>query len=133
AVPSHCYDPSTIIRSIGTADSSTPNIYAHYWLSNSPAYFTDVEGAANYVNFYNESDYALGKWQVNQNLKPDNSLGYNFSFDSSGARFSKSGRELTFPLDTYELFAFCIEARCYALGAQEGVAGKFVWVNQVNL
>jgi hypothetical protein len=32
---------------------------------------------------------------------------------------------LSLPQDTYQIFAYCDEARCYALGAQANVAGAF--------
>jgi hypothetical protein len=39
---------------------------------------------------------------------------------------------LNLPQDTYQIFAYCDEARCYALGAQANVGGVFDG-NQVNL
>jgi hypothetical protein len=42
-------------------------------------------------------------------------------------------RELNFPLDTYEIFSFCDEARCYAVGAQTNIADVFDHSEEVNL
>lgn len=38
-----------------------------------------------------------------------------------------------FPPNTYEIFAYCDEARCYALGAQANVGGVFSSGGQLNL
>jgi hypothetical protein len=32
---------------------------------------------------------------------------------------------LSFPADTHEIFSFCDEARCFALGAQADIQGAF--------
>jgi pimeloyl-ACP methyl ester carboxylesterase len=143
AMPSHAYDASAPIRSLGVLDSNTSNRYGEYWQSNSPPYFSGVSGAANYVNFYNPQDYALAAthWQLNQSLKPDSSLNYEY-YPVGGWYFDRElyrqrglfdSRELFFPTNTYELFSFCVEARCYALGAQQGIAGPFIVSNQANL
>jgi len=134
AIPSHLYDPNTPIRSLGIQDSGTPNAYAHYWASNSPCYFNGIAGASAFVNFYNPVDYAVaGPWELNQNFKPDEGLGYHYSSGVFSCNVPVNGTPLTFPTDTYRLFAFCVEARCKALGAQTNVAGPFQTALEVNL
>ncbi len=143
ALSSHAYDTNAPTRSLGLLDDGTPNRYAEYWQSNSPPYFNSVSGAANYVNFFNTNDYALAavRWQLNQSLKPDGSMGYQYgppgTWSNNEDEFRRySGmdwRTLHFPTNTYELFSFCIEARCYALGAQSGVGGVFLTSDEIEL
>jgi hypothetical protein len=121
-VPAHCYDPFTPTRMIPAPfDSSTPNRYAYYYTNGAPCYFNGTAGAGSYINFYNPNDYALGYWQDDQNLKPDR----GFSYNTSSNKFYGAGRELHFPQNPYLIFAYCDEARCYALGAQADVGGAF--------
>jgi hypothetical protein len=130
AVQSHAYDATATTRSIlYPADDDTPNRYANYWQSNSPCYFDGVTGAATYVNFYNTNDYAFSStaWLLDQNLKPASTAGYSYAPGSG--KFFRLFTELTFPADTYELFALCVEARCYPLGTQPNVSG----FSQLNL
>jgi hypothetical protein len=122
AVASRAYDSNTPARSIPYfLDSDTPDRYGNYWTNGAPSYFIGSAGAGVYVNFFNTNDYALDKWQINQNLKPDS--GYDF-YPISG-NVLHGGNFLYFPEDTYELFAHVIEAHCYALGAQADVHGSF--------
>jgi pimeloyl-ACP methyl ester carboxylesterase len=144
AVAAHAYDPTTTTRALVTIlgiseDSGTPNRYAEYYTNGASCYFNSSTGAATYVNFYNTNDYALGAslWQFNQNLKPDGgSLPYpGYFYDSSSGFYRINGSTTTylnFPTNTYEIFAYGDEARCYALGAQQNVGGKFSG-NQVEL
>jgi len=137
AVASHAYDPTTPTRSLGVQDSGTPNCYAYYWTSGAPCYFASSAGAGDYVNFFNANDWALNSdhWQLNQNFKPDGGYGYN----PVPPAFFYQGDEtshLNFPTNTYAIFAYCDEARCYALGAQANVGGAFqrgVTYQQVSL
>jgi hypothetical protein len=68
----HLHDGSLPDRgfSFGT-DDGTPNRYAHFWNDASPPYIAGSAGAETSVNFFNPSDYALGKWTLDQDLKPD--------------------------------------------------------------
>jgi hypothetical protein len=133
AVPAHCYDPFTPTRMIPAPfDSSTPNRYAYYYTNGAPCYFNGTAGAGSYINFYNPNDYALGYWQDDQNLKPD----MGFSYNTSSNKFYGAGMELHFPQNPYLIFAYCDEARCYALGAQADVGGAFLssgGFNQLDL
>ena len=134
AVASHAYDPNRPNRYLGAGgiqDSGTPNRYAQYYTNGAPCYFNGSAGAGTYVNFFNTNDFALSAWQDDQNFKPDIGWGY----DISPSRFYRGGfttTTLNFPADTYEIFSYCDEARCYALGAQADVGGKFSG-NQVQL
>ncbi len=126
AVPAHTYDPST-----PDADTYTPpDDYAHYWTSGAPSYFSASTGAGSYVNFYNTNDYALHLWLFNQSLKPDESpINYPGYYYSSSSGFYKilgpatnQTVYLSFPTNTYELFAFGDPSWSYALGAEAGVS-----------
>ncbi len=137
AVPSHAYDSNTPGRTIPTTvDDETFNYYAHYWQSNSLPYFSDATGAVSYVNFYNTNDYALDKWTLDQNLKPVDTLTYA-SWHYLGTNYFTKGllqfTYLSFAADTYEIYSFCDEARCFALGAQPNVGGAFQTVDEVDL
>jgi len=137
AVPSHSYDAGATNRALPTwADAGEPDTHAHYWTSNSPPYFYNVGGASSYVNYFNAQDYVLNIWNTDENLKPDSSLTY--AFTTSDGYYKSGGYptnyiDLSFPTNTYELFAFCVPARCYALGAQSNVAGVFFTPGQVDL
>jgi len=134
AIASHTYDPTAPTRSLGVLlDSATPNRYAHYPTNGGACYFNASAGAETYVNFFNTNDWALNSdhWQLDQDSKPD----FGYTYDAYNGRFFRGTvilDELFFPANTYELFSYCIEARCYALGAQSGVGGVFGG-NQVNL
>jgi hypothetical protein len=120
AVPAHCYDQIADFRTIPLLlESGTPDRYANYPTNNGLCYFYGTAGAGSYINFYNPLDYALDKWTTDQNLKPDLSYSYD------GTNFFAGSYMLTLPSDTYQIFAYCDEARCYALGAQANVAGSF--------
>jgi hypothetical protein len=126
AIASHAYDPNTPTRSLGIQDSATPNRYANYWTNGAPCYFNNSAGAGTYLNFYNTNDYALSAllWQLDQNAKPD----FGYVYDGYNGTFFRGTivlDQLFFPTNTYELFAYCDEARCYALGAQADVNGVF--------
>jgi hypothetical protein len=138
AVSAHAYDPTTTTRAIVPIlllgqDDGTPNRYASYYTNGAPCYFSSSAGAGTYVNFFNTNDYALSAtlWQFNQNLKPDNATtpGYHYSSSSGFYKIIGTGpgstTYLNFPQDTYEIFAYCDEARCFALGAQKDVGGVF--------
>ena len=93
-------------------------------------------GAGTYVNFFNTNDFALDKWTIDQNLKPD--LGYSYSSipNADANRFFRGSAlpvPISFPTNTYEIFAYCDEARCFALGAQQNVGGSFATASQVEL
>ncbi|MFN3409825.1 MAG: hypothetical protein ACK45B_12565 [Limisphaerales bacterium] len=129
AVPAHAYDPGTPTRTIGLfggADNSTPNRHAFYWTNGAPCYFANAACSTRFVNFFNEEDWALQAWRLDQDFKPQTALGYGFSSGPSDPeQYSRGFDLLAFPADTFEIFSFITEARCYALGAQNNVGGVF--------
>jgi hypothetical protein len=130
AVPAHCYDPIADFRTVRLLlESGTPDRYANYPTNNGPCYFNGTAGAGSYINFYNANDWALAAnhWQLDQDLKPDREYSYD------GTDFSTESRILGLPQDTYEIFAYCDEARCYALGAQANVGGVFLPDQAIDL
>lgn len=136
ALPSGAYDLAAPFRAVSFpyADN-TPEIYRFYCsLSPTQPYFFQAGGASAYINFYNPLDWALDKWTIDQNLKPVDTLGFSYAtntfFQFQG---QPSERILTCPTDTYELFAYCVEGQCWALGAQTNVAGVFQTAQQINL
>lgn len=138
AVPSHAYDPTATVRTIPFPwDSGTSNRYAIYWQNGMPCYFNGSAGAGTYVNYFNTNDFALSKWQIDQNLKVD--MKYTWDSGSGGieryyyAEGPFNYPQRYFPQDTFELFSYCIEARCYALGAQRNIGGVFQTGSHVEL
>ncbi len=137
AIASHAYDPITTNRSMGIFDSYTPDRHAEYWTNGALSYLSGIQGAARIANFFNRRDWALAFWETDQNTKPD--AGYSWvSVPYENERYYyQSGpnniRQLYFPQDSYEIFSFTTEARCYAVGAQTNVAGAFTLSAQVNL
>ena len=139
AIPAHCYDALTATNSTRTP----PDRYAYYYTDGSACYFSATAGAQNYFNFYNQADYALSFWKTDQAFKPDMGLaypGYHYSSSSGFYKIFGAGtndiRYLTFPTNTYEIFAYGDPAWSYALGAQANVGGAFksgATYNQVDL
>jgi hypothetical protein len=122
AIAAHCYDQIADFRTIPLLyDSGTPDRYANYPTNNGPCYFSGIAGAGSFINFFNPNDWALeaDHWQLDQDLKPD------LSYSCDGANFFAGSYLLTLPFNTYQIFAYCDEARCYALGAQANVGGVF--------
>ncbi len=130
AVPAHCYDQIADFRTISyPLDSGTLDRYANYPTNNGPCYFHGTAGAGSYINFYNANDWALAvlHWQLDQDLKPD--LAYSYK----GTTFFAGSYMLNLPQDTYQIFSYCDEARCYALGAQANVGGAFLPDQEIDL
>jgi len=130
AVPAHTYDQNATTRTIPSLlDVGDPDYYANYWTTGAPSYFTNVIVAGSYINFFNTNDWALSYWQVDQNLKPDASGNYAYS----SPHFIQNSRTLGFPTNTYEIFSFCDQARCFAIGAQPNLGGVFRTPFQIDL
>jgi hypothetical protein len=125
AVPSHAYDAFAPVRLLSFADSSTPNRYAIYYTNAAPPYFCGVGGADAYVNYFNTNDYVLTNlWRTTEDSKPD--LGYGFDGTNFYKGYPLLGYSpLLFPTNTYEIFSYCDEARCDAIGAQPNLGGPF--------
>ena len=127
ATVAHAYDavnPETVESDFTT---DTPEVYAHYPLTGLP-YFRGmtnavrkVAGVAAIWNFHNKDDYALTKWLINQDTKPDN--GWQYLRPSQEWRRTLDSGEpllnLQFPQNTYDIYAHMAEARSRALGAAE--------------
>ena len=132
AVPAHCYDPTATSRALNSLgydlDSGTSNRYAIYYTSGATNYFNGSAGAGTCVNFYNIQDWALTQaWEPDQDLKPDTD--YSSTTTNGVESYAYIGgfstQHLYFPQDTYQIFSYIIEARCYALGAHPDVKGVF--------
>ena len=142
AVPAHCYDPTATSRALNSTgfdlDSGTSNRYAIYYTSGATNYFNGSAGAGTCVNFYNTQDWALTQaWEPDQDTKPDTDYSWTTNGVESYAYIGGfSTQHLYFPQDTYQIFSYIIEARCYALGAQPDMGGVFKKAGatqQVNL
>ena len=137
AVPSRAYDQNAPYRAIPAyARNNTPELYHDYPGFNPPApYFSQAAGAGVYVNFYNERDWALGMWLMDQDLKPAGSMGYYYRSDIGFYHQNLVGwpEPLAYDTNTFKLFAYCVEGQCKALGAQAGVKGAFNSDHEVNL
>jgi hypothetical protein len=136
AVPALAYDGWAPVRTLAQGlDDQTPDRYGSYYGNGIP-YFYGVMGAGTYINYFNTNDWLLtAKWRQEQDAKPDS--GHRWDGTSFWRRTSVlADTLLLFPLDRYEIFACCDEARCEALGAQANVGGQFwtgVKFNQVDL
>jgi hypothetical protein len=139
AVPVHAYDGRWPWRSLGAADSFTPNRYLWYYTNNAPNYFSGVGGASAYINVYSTNDnFLTNVWRSDQDNKPalPGVPGYGYHWD--GVNFSQGWvppfyTTLTFPTNTYEIFSYCDEARCEAIGAQPNLRGPFDPTRQLDL
>ena len=142
ALAAHCFNPSAMLNMEfpSLRDDGTPNVYAQYQEPGMTApspYLTSsfMQGAAgSYVNFYNQRDYALsptggafgsGSWQTDNQLKPNQSYGYNVIAGFFRSMPGGSFTSLRLPDDRYEIFSFGAEARSLAVGAAANVGGVF--------
>jgi hypothetical protein len=122
AVPAFAYDPTTTIRQPRLDPTDSFDRYANYYTNGAPCYFNGIGGAGKFVNFFNTNDFALTQlWEPDQNLKPVT----GYSYLSLNDQFYSGLTPLYFPQDTYRIFAYCDEARSFALGAQPNVGGAF--------
>jgi len=152
ALASHAYDPQATVRMLTRKNPSVPggelfyvddgtrNLYSEYPVAPGSPYFTvaGMGGVANFVNYRNHRDFALGNWEYNQSVKPDSgyqwSAGNDFFIGSKVLAYYANGNPyyqdvvttnlLPIP-DHFEIFAHAAEARCYATGAQPWLAGPF--------
>lgn len=142
AVPAHAYD-ATAPTIISQRRQRYPNVYAAYPVGFSFPYFGTVFAAVNnkMSNYYNEQDYALDKYTLNQEFKPVNSrlaasFGITYQYTTNAYNQRPSGfyrisslgggpELLRFPEDRYEIFAFAAPSWSKALGEQENIRGPF--------
>ncbi|MGP8200622.1 MAG: chitobiase/beta-hexosaminidase C-terminal domain-containing protein [Limisphaerales bacterium] len=136
SVPAHAYDPNAPTLSLGSADVGEPNVYAHYWTPTNDQYFADAIGAASYVNFFNTNDFVLDHWLGYQPDKPVTALGYDYISSQYYQGVGSDPTIMTFPTDTYPIFAFCQQAKCNCIGEQENLGGQFTFLGipqQINV
>jgi hypothetical protein len=147
AISAQYYDWSTAAREPAQylRSPDTPDIIGHYDSGDSatPPYTSGyIERVQRRLNYHNYLDYALTKWAINNNLKPD-SLVYQFAYhgniisydESNGEDYFYRGLLLSyaklrtgFERDRYQIFAYCEESRSRALGqVRNGVVGFTGW------
>ena len=119
-----------------------PEVYRFYPPTNRP-YFADVddavetnaEGRPNVINYYNKDDSALWWWDWNQASKPVPEFGYHYNVfaDFSYSAGLGHSRPLTFPAETYEIFAWGARASARAAGTRSNLGGPFDVTRQRDL
>ena len=124
------YDGST--PTWPNSNPSTPDIYAEYPLTGMN-YLNGVTAGGNCANFFNQQDYALRNWIIDQKWKPDHGLAFpGYWYDGNSPTTHPSGfykiagptdYNLNFTDNAYEIFAYCVQSQSYALGATADVAG----------
>jgi hypothetical protein len=140
AIAAHCYDGSKPTISwasyVVPSSATTPNVYKYHALNPAVQFPTTGQpymsgygvGAGRWVNYYNQSDYALDGWATDNGLKPDNNYDYrNISGYGWGFIYNTTlnSHGMYLPQDRHEIFSFGAEAQSNALGRQNGVGGQF--------
>lgn len=144
AIPAQMYDTQVTNYWSGW---KTPNIYAHYFSGTDttrPYLADNIRKVGKLIRYYNPVDYALGKWCLNNELKPARISHYNYTgrtnaYDSqTGDRFyydrlftRHDDRTLMFEGDRYEIFAFCLPSWSLPLGTESMSITEFRY--QINL
>jgi hypothetical protein len=144
AISAQFYDGSVVTRdpAQGFNGADTPDIMGHFASgdANTSAYLAGVLAGrvAKAVSYHNFRDWALKKWETNNNLKPDNWTPYLFSYTGSKTHYQEGiGRffrgqinnmyevlSVTNEVQRHRIFAYIAESRSRALGqVQNGVAG----------
>jgi hypothetical protein len=125
-------------------NSYTPHVYGpddegHYYTNGAPPYFNGITGASHFADFYNQEDFALHYWVIDQDFKA-NSLNYHYTTPTtqfpSGFYYEPPfnlPRALTFPTNTYETFAQAVQSYSFALGAETNIASTFSIRTPINL
>ena len=154
----HAYDQNAASKS----DLSViPNLYCYNppnprtnyeQLKEGDNYHKGLASRANsrFVSFANLNDQALGKWDLNQLMKPDDgwypsdtaysyvtSLVGNFfdtyREDPPGVTGSNLEHDIFWPTDRFTILAHIVPAHSRATGATIGIAGEFNPATEVNL
>ena len=121
AVSAHAYDPGTANWTpIFGSSYNTPDDFANYWTPGAPCYFNGVTSGGSRANFFNQNDYALGWWVTDQRNKPDTAQEYSWN---GTHYYEQIGFVISYPTDTYKIFAYCVQSRSFALGATPNVGG----------
>ncbi len=131
AVPADAYDLSTPVRT-PVPNAGLPDRYVNYYTNGALPYFWGVGGATRYVNYFNTNDITFTSlWIFAEDTKPVLFYGFNGTNFYSGIPFFTT--PLIFPTDTYEIFSYCDQPRCNAIGAQPNLGGPFLFPFQVDL
>jgi Alpha/beta hydrolase of unknown function (DUF900). len=147
AVSAQYYDGTVASRESAKykmSNPSTPDIMGHFasGLPDAPSYAGNfvIWSAANRFNYHNYDDFALKKWETNNEFKPDYWGGYTFGYwgetDSYSEGPDRFYREtwfqsqayhflsLAYEVERHMIFSYCAESRSKALGqAKLGVDG----------
>jgi len=131
----------------------TPNVYSYYYDKGrtdiqyrkqqypkmGKPYLSGIAGAANWRNYLNPNDWALGLWICDQYKKPNTKTTFQNTYeyhgilldDTWGFKRKSAGvfgdyNYLYLPEDRYEIFSYCAQARSNPTGRQTNVGGPFV-------
>lgn len=147
ALSAHYYDHDVAIvfpvnRKIAgvTMPLTTPDVFGHYktGAASLDPYFKDNDSKVlRMINYYNEYDWALDKWEMNNILKPTNVSPYYFEYSDCSKRFYRgiNGNYDYLDLDDngerYQVFSYCAESVSKALG-QAGLNLEFSLHRDLN-
>ena len=137
----------------------TPNVYSYYYDKGrtdiqyrkqqyptmGKPYMSGIGGAANWRNYFNPNDWALGLWICDQYKKPNigtilqNRYEYHgillddtWGFKRKSAGVFGDYNYLYLPDDRYEIFSYCAQARSNPVGRQTNVGGPFETQNNYS-
>lgn len=138
AVPARCWDADVPKNN---SPVLMPDVYGRHWKTGTdpfrtktwtrranPAYFAKEVMPSNvrYINQFNSLDFALNLWEGNNRHKPTAS--YECKLDEGIFRqqhIAKPDRNLSFPENTYEIFAYAAQSHSNTLGGMDGIGGCF--------
>ena len=87
-----------------------------------------------YINQFNAADFALNLWEENNRRKPTASYGCKLNEGTfHQSHITKPDRNLSFPENTYEIFAYAAQSHSNTLGAMGITRGCFVDNDAINL
>ena len=89
ALSGHYYDNTLAADLLSSPD--TPNIMGHFanGTDDLPYLAANSSKVTKRVNYFNEDDWALRKWEINNSLKPDNVIPYYFWYYGSIAQYEE--------------------------------------------
>ena len=135
--------PPHLVLGVETGTINTPDVMGHFMTgdANSSEYLTGLKSAKvlRLYNYYNPSDWALQKWQINNVYKPADYGGHNFYYFGSLLRYEPAPPgtvnytkdrfvrganppgQFEYRLDTGDhrlvIFSYIAESRSVALGS----------------
>jgi len=155
ALSAHCYDSAVSVAVNQTIDVpwwpfdpdapiTTPNLYGHYHSGTQeadPYLNANQNNVGNMVNYYNQNDWALFRWELNNVLKPDGLTPYLYGYagradqyEEGVDRFSRGPIENPTEIlsvdderQKYQIFSYCSESRVKALGQVTLGGGFSTW------